>query len=224
MFRLNIELMISICNLLLENSFLDFSNFFQVLCFRCSRAETLEVLHGLDWSWMHEADNSWVPLVVTRFTAFLDKCIQIRVSDAFCYVACKNLFVGINPMYHLNVLRELSTTHHLSFLSYHIFMPVYDIESVQFCARSIACQVSSSGHFKEFLLKNCRILNVRNDYSRVGWVRDPSLPPPLPLCALLRSDSDGHFNPYRWPALYKDILSTECSLCSLQILLLIIFR
>ncbi|KAL1831219.1 hypothetical protein ACET3Z_000870 [Daucus carota] len=88
-------------------------------------------------------------------------------------------------------------------------MPVYDIESVQFCARSIACQVSISGHFKEYFSKNCRILNVRNDYSRVGWVRDPSLPPPLPLCALFRSDSDGHFNPYRWPALYKDIRSTE---------------
>jgi len=112
--HLNIELIISICSVLLEKSFMDFSNFFQVWSLYQTRAEISYLLHHLDWTHMHTFDTNGLTPQGVRFSLFLHDCKNLGINHALCYDACKNLMSGHQPLDNLQILHTISDNHSLS--------------------------------------------------------------------------------------------------------------
>ena len=94
LFNLNLDIILIICSTLLQESFVAFTNFFQVWAVYKTREEILDLLHHLDWSKMHVHHMSWNRVTMDRFNAFLQECSRMRVLHALNYNACNNLFVN----------------------------------------------------------------------------------------------------------------------------------
>lgn len=175
--HLNIELIISICSVLLEKSFMDFSNFFQVWSLYQTRAEISYLLHHLDWTHMHTFDTNGLTPQGVRFSLFLHDCKNLGINHALCYDACKNLMSGHQPLDNLQILHTISDNHSLSFLAYFIFKPFYQNTSPEESASNLYNKFLTSMHFRSNLVNNCVILEARRTVHHVGWGQVPRIGP-----------------------------------------------
>lgn len=222
--NLNIDVILTICSSLLQESFLAFTNFFQVWVGYKSRDEILQLLHHLDWSNMHVHSMSWNQVTMDRFNAFLGECSRIRVSHALNYNACNNLFVNNQVNDNMYLLQVLARHDQFSFFAFNIFRAFFYNCVFEQSAEEMFFRFRNNKTFNDQFDCFLECLKGRLIISQAGWDAHLIMRPGFPMCEQFRSGEDDHYSPYSWPPTVDRVRKSNCQHCFLHMVFELIFN
>ena len=221
--NLNMEMILSICSLLLRDDFLAFTNFFQIFVVYKTDEEILNFLHHLDWTNIHVHKSSWVPVVSQRLNQFLQTCTNMRVLHAISYNTCSNLILNNQMNENILVLEMLAEHDHFSYFALNIFKPFFNPNVFQQSARNLYFRFKNSKSFNAQLQSFTESITGRMKLCTGGWDARQLMKPSFPMCQSYITEPAAHFSPYSWPAHFDRVISCKCSYCFLHMLFEIIF-
>lgn len=221
--HLNIELILSICSMLLKDDFIDFCNFFRVWSLTKTRPEICHLLENLDWTNMHTFDRDPLSATGIRFTRFLSSCKLWGVKHAFCYEACKNLILGIEPVSNLQLLNDIRLTHSLSFLAYYLFLPYYQHTPPSECVAILFKEFSNNYLCRVNLKQNIMILTARRVAENAGLGEVSPIVLKESICPIHGTEHEGHLDYQARALLISDVEKLACYHCFAHIICCNIF-
>ena len=222
--NLNVDVILTVCSYLLQESFLAFSNFFQVWVGYKTPNEILELLHHLDWSNMHVHNMSWDRVTMERFNAFLGECSRIRVSHALSYNACNNLFVNNRVNDNMFLLQILSHHDQFSFFAFNIFRAFFNTCVFDQSAEDMFFKFTNNKSFNEQFDRFPDCLRGRLMLSQAGWDAHQIMNPSFSMCERFRGGQDDHYSPYSWPPTIDRVRKSKCEHCFLHMVFQLIFH
>ena len=221
--NLNIDILLKICSLVLHDDFVAFTNLFQVFFVYMNEEEVSNLLHHLDWTYMHVHRISWNPIVSVRLTQFLKRCTEIRVSHALSYNACNNLFLKNQILENMFLLQNLETCDHFSFLAINFFRTFYNPQAFEESAKVVHLMFINNKKFNAHLSHFTQALNGRLKLCQGGWGARQIMKPSFSTCPMYKERPAHHYSPYGWPAHMERVRLSNCNHCFLLMLFEIIF-